>query len=61
VHVPGLLRIRVTDDGHGGGAPVPDGGLRGLAERVRTVDGRLDITSPPGGPTVVTVELPTHA
>ena len=61
VHVPGLLRIRVTDDGRGGAAPVPDGGLRGLAERVRTVDGRLDIDSPAGGPTVVTVELPSHA
>jgi signal transduction histidine kinase len=60
VHVPGLLRIRVTDDGHGGASPVPDGGLRGLAERVRTVDGRLDIDSPPGGPTAVTVELPSH-
>ena len=61
VHVPGLLRIRVTDDGHGGASPVPDGGLRGLAERVRTVDGRMDIDSPAGGPTVVTVELPSHA
>jgi signal transduction histidine kinase len=61
VHIPGLLRIRVIDDGHGGAAPVADGGLRGLAERVRTVDGRLDIDSPPGGPTVVTVELPSHA
>ena len=61
VHVPGLLRIRVTDDGHGGAAPVPGGGLRGLAERVRTVDGQLDIDSPAGGPTVVTVELPSHA
>ena len=35
VHVPGLLRIRVTDDGHGGAYPIPHGGLRGLAERVR--------------------------
>jgi signal transduction histidine kinase len=61
VHVPGLLRIRVTDDGHGGASPVPDGGLRGLAERARTVDGHLDIDSPAGGPTVVTVELPSHA
>jgi len=61
VHVPGLLRIRVTDDGHGGASPVQDGGLHGLVERVRTVDGRLDIDSPPGGPTVVTVELPSHA
>ncbi len=61
MHVPGLLRIRVTDDGHGGASLVPDGGLSGLAERVRTVDGRLDVDSPRGGPTVVTVELPSHA
>ena len=61
VHVSGLLRIRVSDDGNGGARPVPDGGLHGLADRVRTVDGRLDISSPPGGPTVVTVELPSHA
>jgi signal transduction histidine kinase len=61
VHVPGLLRIRVSDDGQGGARPVPDGGLRGLAERIRTVDGRLDIDSQPGGPTAVTVELPSRA
>jgi signal transduction histidine kinase len=61
VHVPGLLRIRVTDDGHGGASAVPGGGLRGLAERIRTVDGSIDIDSPPGGPTVATVELPSHA
>ena len=39
----------------------PRGGLAGLADRARTVDGRLIISSPPGGPTVVTVELPSHA
>jgi signal transduction histidine kinase len=61
VHVPGLLRIRVTDDGRGGAHPVPHGGLSGLAERVRTVDGRIGIDSPAGGPTAVTVELPSHA
>jgi signal transduction histidine kinase len=61
VHVPGLLRIRVSDDGGGGARSVPGGGLRGLADRVRTVDGRMNISSPPGGPTVVTVELPSHA
>ena len=61
VHVPGLLRVRVTDDGKGGAYPAAHGGLRGLAERVRTVDGRLEISSPRGGPTVVTVELPSHA
>jgi len=61
VHVPGLLRVRVTDDGKGGARPVARGGLHGLAERVRTVDGRLEIDSRPGGPTSVTVELPSHA
>jgi signal transduction histidine kinase len=61
VHVDGLLRVRVTDDG-GGGARADGGrGLAGLASRVRTVDGRLGISSPRGGPTVVTAELPSHA
>ncbi|HMG61860.1 MAG TPA: sensor histidine kinase, partial [Streptosporangiaceae bacterium] len=61
VHVPGLLRLRVGDDGTGGARIVAQGGLAGLAERLRTVDGRLEISSPPHGPTLVTVELPSHA
>ena len=61
VHVPGLLRVRVSDDGSGGARIEARGGLAGLAERVRTVDGRLQVSSPPHGPTVVTVELPSHA
>jgi signal transduction histidine kinase len=61
VHVPGLLRVRVSDDGHGGARPDTGSGLRGLADRIRTVDGRMEVSSPPGGPTVVTVELPSHA
>src|SRR5262249_41467810 len=61
VHVPGLLRVRVTDDGRGGARVEPDGGLAGLAERLRTVDGTLQISSPPGGPTVVTAEMPSQA
>jgi signal transduction histidine kinase len=60
-HVPGLLRVRVSDDGSGGARVEARGGLAGLAERVGTVDGRLQISSPPGGPTIVTVELPSHA
>jgi signal transduction histidine kinase len=60
-HVPGLLRVRVSDDGSGGARVEARGGLAGLAERVGTVDGRLQISSPPGGPTVVTVELPSRA
>jgi hypothetical protein len=61
VHVPGLLRVRVSDGGQGGARPAEGSGLAGLAERVRTVDGRMDVSSPRGGPTVVTVELPSHA
>jgi len=61
VHGPGLLRVRVSDDGTGGARIEARGGLAGLAERAGTVDGRLQISSPPGGPTVVTVELPSHA
>jgi signal transduction histidine kinase len=55
------LVMNVTDDGAGEARVVPGGGLAGLRERVQTVDGRLGIDSPPGGPTVVTVELPGHA
>jgi signal transduction histidine kinase len=61
VRVSGLLRVRVSDDGSGGARLEKRGGLAGLAERVRTVDGRLDVSSPSGGPTVVAVELPSHA
>jgi len=57
----GRLFLRVRDDGSGGAAPGRGSGLPGLLDRVRTVDGRLDIASPSGGPTVVTVELPSHA
>jgi signal transduction histidine kinase len=56
-----LLLLRVADDGHGGADPAAGSGLAGLAQRARTVDGRLEVTSPPGGPTQVTVELPLHA
>jgi signal transduction histidine kinase len=61
VHMPGLLRVRVSDDGCGGARVEARGGLAGLAERVKTVDGRLQVSSPPGGPTVVAVELPSRA
>ncbi|MDQ1682184.1 MAG: hypothetical protein QOH99_725, partial [Frankiaceae bacterium] len=54
----GQLRIDVTDDGRGGAAASEGSGLAGLADRVRSVDGRLAISSPTGGPTVLTVELP---
>jgi signal transduction histidine kinase len=57
----GTLRLRVWDNGHGGARAEPGGGLAGLAERVRTVDGTMQVDSPEGGPTAVVVELPLHA
>ena len=56
--ISGQLRIDVTDDGRGGAAASEGSGLAGLADRVRSVDGRLALSSPAGGPTVLTVELP---
>ncbi|MCT9004163.1 sensor histidine kinase [Streptomyces rhizosphaerihabitans] len=54
----GLLRLSVRDDGRGGAVIGAGSGLTGLLARARTVDGTLACDSPPGGPTVVTVELP---
>jgi signal transduction histidine kinase len=54
------MTMLVSDDGTGGARLEPGGGLTGLAQRVKTVDGRLRVHSPPGGPTVVTIELPSH-
>src|ERR1700691_5315213 len=57
----GVLRLQVIDDGIGGADAAAGSGLTGLAQRVSTVDGRIDVASPPGGPTAVTVELPLTA
>lgn len=58
---PGLLRLRVGDDGTGGAAASGGTGLTGLRDRIGPVDGRLDIDSPAGGPTVITVDLPDRS
>jgi signal transduction histidine kinase len=52
------LDITVTDDGRGGAVSVPGHGLAGLQERVLGQGGTLEISSPAGGPTVVTAHLP---
>jgi signal transduction histidine kinase len=52
------LHIIVTDDGVGGADPARGTGLAGLARRAGSVDGTFDIASPPGGPTLLTVDLP---
>ncbi|MGW0120310.1 sensor histidine kinase [Streptomyces sp. NPDC003327] len=57
----GVLRIEVTDDGRGGADPARGSGLTGLADRLAVLDGTLKIISPPGGPTVLRVEIPCSA
>jgi signal transduction histidine kinase len=54
----GTLVVEVRDDGAGGAAFRPGGGLAGLENRVEGVDGTFSLSSPPGGPTVVRAELP---
>ncbi|MFH9420790.1 sensor histidine kinase [Streptomyces sp. NPDC017529] len=53
-----ILRVVVADDGVGGADPARGSGLKGLAQRVRSVDGAFRMSSPVGGPTTMTVELP---
>jgi len=54
----GTLRLRVSDDGVGGADPARGTGLAGLRQRLSTVDGQLDVMSPPGGPTRIAVDVP---
>lgn len=55
------LVLEVTDDGDGGADPAKGTGLTGLADRVAAVDGWMHVTSPAGGPTTLTVELPCES
>ena len=57
-HTDGMLRIGVTDNGHGGADPALGSGLRGIERRLAPFDGVLAVSSPPGGPTAVTMEIP---
>jgi signal transduction histidine kinase len=57
-HSAGALRIEVTDDGAGGADPARGTGLRGIETRLGTFDGVLAVSSPPGGPTIVVIEVP---
>ncbi|GIF05011.1 sensor histidine kinase [Actinoplanes siamensis] len=52
------LRVRVADDGAGGADEHGGSGLAGMRRRVAAYDGRFVLTSPPGGPTTMDVELP---
>jgi signal transduction histidine kinase len=55
------LRITVEDNGSGGAQAGNGSGLIGLRDRLAMLDGRLEIDSPAGGPTVVTVVVPPGA
>jgi signal transduction histidine kinase len=57
-HDAGLLRIEVSDDGVGGADPALGTGLQGVERRLGTFDGILAVNSPPGGPTMVVMEVP---
>jgi signal transduction histidine kinase len=54
----GSLRIEVGDDGVGGARPAAGAGLRGMAERIEALDGRLRVESSPGQGTLLVAELP---
>jgi signal transduction histidine kinase len=54
----GVLHLEVGDDGRGGADPRAGTGLRGIADRVAELGGRQRLSSPHGGPTVLTAELP---
>jgi signal transduction histidine kinase len=53
-----VLVVEVRDDGVGGADPAAGSGLTGLADRIAVVDGRLLLSSPAGGPTMLRAEIP---
>jgi signal transduction histidine kinase len=57
-HTPTNAVIEIADDGVGGADESRGSGLRGLADRVEALDGRLSVVSPPGAGTTVIAELP---
>ncbi|BCB75376.1 sensor domain-containing protein [Phytohabitans flavus] len=57
-HADGTLTMTVTDDGAGGADPAAGSGLRGIERRLAAFDGTMALSSPDGGPTVITMELP---
>ena len=58
-YVGGMLRATVNDAAGSGGADASQGtGLVGVERRLATFDGILAVSSPPGGPTIVVIEVP---
>jgi signal transduction histidine kinase len=58
VHMADTLLVEIVDDGAGGADPSSGTGLRGLADRVDALNGRLEVESPPGAGTRVSARLP---
>jgi signal transduction histidine kinase len=58
VRLADRLRVDVRDNGRGGADPAAGSGLRGLADRVAALDGRVDLISAPSGGTTLQAELP---
>jgi signal transduction histidine kinase len=56
-----LLVVVVGDDGRGGADPAGGTGLRGVARRLAALDGTVRVSSPAGGPTLVTLEVPCES
>jgi signal transduction histidine kinase len=56
--LPGLFTVVVGDDGSGGADPSSGTGMRGVARRLASFDGTMRVSSPAGGPTLVTLEVP---
>ena len=56
--IDGQVGIRVEDDGVGGAHASKGAGLAGLAQRLLAVDGRIELDSPDGGPTVLRAMIP---
>jgi len=54
----GSVTVEVSDDGVGGANPTHGSGLRGLADRVAALDGRLDVDSQPGTGTTIRAQIP---
>jgi signal transduction histidine kinase len=57
-HAAGRVLVEIADDGAGGADPAKGSGLRGLADRVAVLDGRLDVESPAGVGTTVRAVIP---
>lgn len=57
-HENGVLRAVIGDDGRGGADPGGGTGMLGVMRRVAAFDGTMSVSSPTGGPTLVTLEVP---